>query len=50
MSVASREDVVGVWKVYQGTSFDAVFVAHIKAYVIFDIELPEAFMVLEGEA
>ena len=50
MSVAPRENVVGVGKVYQRTSFDAVFVAHIKADIVFDIELPESFVVLEGEA
>ena len=50
MSVAPREDIVGVGQVDQRTSFDAVFVAHIKADIVFDIELPESFMVLEGEA
>ena len=50
MSVAPGKDVVGVGHINQGTAFDAILVAHIKTNIVFDIEFPETFMVLEREA
>jgi hypothetical protein len=46
MSVSPGEDVVGVGHIYKGTTFDAVLIAHIKTDVVFNVELPEAFVVL----
>jgi hypothetical protein len=46
MSVAPGEDVVGVGHIDEGTSFDAVLIAHVKTDVVFNIELPQAFVVL----
>jgi hypothetical protein len=37
---------VGVGHIYKGTAFDAVLIAHIKTDVVFNVELPEAFVVL----
>ena len=46
MSVAPGEDVMGVGHIDKGTAFGAVLIAHIKTDVVFNIELPEAFVVL----
>ncbi len=46
MAVAPGEDVVGIGHIDKGTAFDAVLVAHIKTDVVFNIELPEVFVVL----
>jgi hypothetical protein len=46
MSVPPGEYVVGVGHVDEGTSFDAVLIAHVKTDVVLNIELPQAFVVL----
>jgi hypothetical protein len=46
MSVPSGKYVVGVGHVDEGTSFDAVLIAHVKTDVVLNIELPQAFVVL----
>ena len=50
MAIAARKDVVGVWHVDKGAAFNAVGIAHVEANVVFYIELPKAFVILEGEA
>jgi hypothetical protein len=46
MSVALGGDVVDLGHINNRTAFDAVLVAHIKIDVVFNIECPEAFVVL----
>ena len=50
MTVSSSEKAVVVWHVYDGTAFDAVLVTNVESDVVFDVEFPEAFVVLEWEA
>ena len=49
MAVAADEEAVCVGHVHDGSAFGAVFVAGVEPDVIFDVELPQAFVVLEGE-
>ena len=50
MAVAACEEVVGIRHVDHGAAFDTVFVAHVEADVVLDVEFPKAFVFLQGEA
>ena len=40
------EKAVDVWHIYDGPTFGTVFVAGVESNVIFDVELPQSFVVL----
>ena len=48
MAVAACEEVVGIWHVDHGAAFDTVFVAHVEADVVLDVEFLKAFEFLQG--
>jgi hypothetical protein len=50
VSAPAGEYLVGVWHVDEGPALCAVLVAHVETDVVFDVELPFAFVVLEREA
>ena len=50
VAVSADEEAVCVGHVHNGSPFGAVFVAGVEPDVIFDVELPQAFVVLKGEA
>ncbi len=50
VAVAADEKAVGVWHIYDGASFGTVLVAGVESNVVFNVELPQSFVVLEWKA
>ena len=50
MSTSAGEYLVGEWHVDEGSALGAVLVADVESNVVFDVEFPFAFVVLEREA
>ena len=50
MTISPSKKAVVVWHIYDEAAFDAVLVANVESDVVFYVEFPEAFVVLEREA
>ena len=50
MSTSAGEYLVGVRYVDEGSALSAVLIADVEPNVVFDVEFPFAFVVLEREA
>ena len=50
VAVSPSEKAVVVWHIYDGAAFDAVLVTNVESDVVFYVEFPESFVVLEWEA
>ena len=51
MSVATDKEAVCIWHVHYGPTFGAVvFISGVEPDIVFDVELPQSFVVLQRKA
>ena len=50
VSTSAGEYLVGIWHVDEGSALGTVLVADVESDIVFDVDFPFAFVVLEREA